>query len=296
MNQSKVVGADHAGSGVPLALLMVFLSIVSVQFGSSLAKMVIQTLGPAGTMAMRLLVGCLVLVIAFKPWRIRKDQLFRKSLLFYGIAMGGMNLSFYEAIQDLPIGIAVAIEFTGPLLVAICSSRRLLDFAWILLACVGLYLLLPIHDASVAQLSWRGIGFALLAGMGWALYIVCGRVTGGRIGTQGVAVGMVISCLIYCPFGFSALPWSQFSLPVLWLCLGIGVMSTAIPYSLEIIAMPRLPQRTFGVLMSLEPAFGALAGLVMLHETLGWMEWGALLAIMLASAGTTLSARQTPVS
>jgi inner membrane transporter RhtA len=206
-----------------------------------------------------------------------------------------MNFLYYLALRTLPLGITVAIEFTGPLTVAVLSSRRPIDFLWIALAAAGLALLLPIGHAH-ASVDPRGTLFALGAGACWALYIVFGKQAGADYGAQAVALGSVIASIIVVPIGVAEAGATLLSPAALRYGSAIALLSTALPYTLEMIALTRLPARTFGILMSIEPVFGALAGWVMLHEQLALVQWIAIGMVILASIGTTWSASARPAA
>lgn len=197
-----------------------------------------------------------------------------------------MNLLFYEALSSLPLGVAVALEFTGPLAVSLLFSRHAIDFCWVLLAVAGLSLLLPVlriqHDINLA-----GAVYALGAGGCWALYIVSGRKIGIAHGPQSIALGSLVSAAVVLPVGILNAPSAFFSASVLLPGIAVAVLSTALPYSLDMVALTRLPTRTFGVLMSIEPAIAALAGLLFLDDELSAWQWTAITLIILASIGAT---------
>jgi inner membrane transporter RhtA len=202
-----------------------------------------------------------------------------------------MNYLFYLSIQRIPLGVAVALEFTGPLAVALFGSRRPIDFVWVALAVLGLWFLLPLGQ-NIAHVDLIGAALALGAGACWAVYIITGQRAGEEHGPATVAMGSLIAALVFVPIGaFQAgevlLQWS-----ILPLGLGIAILSTALPYSLEMIALTRLPTRTFGTLMSMEPALAAVSGMLFLGETLTGTQSLALLAIMAASMGSTLTIRR----
>jgi inner membrane transporter RhtA len=208
-----------------------------------------------------------------------------------------MNFLYYMALRSVPLGITVALEFTGPLVVAVLTSRRLVDFLWIALAAAGLSLLLPIGRTQ-AGVDPTGALFALGAGGCWALYIVFGQRAGADFGARAVALGSVIASIIVVPVGVAAAGSTLFSAAALPYGLAIALLSTALPYTLEMIALTRLPARTFGILMSIEPVFGAVIGRVMLREVLTVVQWTAIAMIILASIGTTWTAtarRESPV-
>ena len=201
-----------------------------------------------------------------------------------------MNLLFYLSLQRLPIGIAIAIEFTGPLVLAVLLSRRALDFVWIGLAVAGL-LMLTVADKSVGQVDHLGAVYALAAGVCWALYILTGKNLGGLHAGQATSIGMVVGALFAIPFGVAQAGSALLAPSLILAGLGIGLLSSAIPYSLEMVALKHLPGKTFSVLLSLEPAIGALAGGIVLQEQLTGRQWVAILAIIAASAGCALTVR-----
>jgi inner membrane transporter RhtA len=201
-----------------------------------------------------------------------------------------MNLLFYLSLQSIPLGVAVALEFTGPLGLALLSSRRLLDFVWIVLAVFGLWLLLPNVEGPASLDPW-GMLAALGAGLCWALYIVFGQKAGAEHGNQTVALGCVVAALLVFPIGLWQAGSSLFSIELLPLALSVAVLSTALPYSLEMVSLTRMPARTFSILMSMEPAIAAMSGLLILNEQLSSNQWLAIGAIILASAGAAATIR-----
>ncbi|ARS48743.1 threonine/homoserine exporter RhtA [Ectopseudomonas hydrolytica] len=272
----------------PIGLLLV--AMISIQSGASLAKSLFPLVGAEGTTALRLVLGATILSLVMQPWRTRLNLAAYRSLLAYGLALGGMNLLFYMSLQSIPLGIAVALEFTGPLGLALLSSRRLLDFVWVALAVFGLWLLLP-SGLAQTQLDPLGMALALAAGLCWALYIVFGQKAGAAHGRQTVALGTWVAALLVLPIGLWQAGGSLFSVDLLPIALGVAVLSSALPYSLEMVALTRLPARTFSILMSLEPAIAALSGLLFLSEKLSWNQWLAIGAIILASAGAAATIR-----
>ncbi|MFI8580860.1 threonine/homoserine exporter RhtA [Ectopseudomonas khazarica] len=266
----------------PIALLVV--AMTSIQSGASLAKNLFPLVGAEGTTALRLVLGAIILSLVMQPWRARLDLRKCHALLAYGLALGGMNLLFYMSLQSIPLGIAVALEFTGPLALALFSSRRLLDFVWVILAIAGLWLLLP-TGATQSAIDPLGAGLALGAGVCWSLYIIFGQKAGAQHGRHTVALGTWVAALLVLPVGLWHAGGDLFDLDLLPIALGVAVMSSALPYSLEMIALTRMPARTFSVLMSLEPAIAALCGLIFLGEKLLWGQWLAVAAIIIASTG-----------
>jgi inner membrane transporter RhtA len=275
---------------LPIALLLA--AMLSVQAGASIAKTLFPLVGPVGMVALRIALGTIVLCILMRPWRARITSTTWRPLAIYGVTLGVMNLFYYLSLSRVPLGIAVAIEFTGPLAVAVFSSRRLIDFSWIALAAGGLLLLLPVAHIGVG-IDPLGALYALAAGGCWALYIIYGQKAGADHGAQTTAIGSLISAFIIVPIGLLDRGQALFSSSVLLPGLAVGVLSTALPYTLEMYALTRLPARTFGILMSIEPAFGALIGYFYLHERLTAVQWTAIGLVIAASIGATASTRQT---
>jgi inner membrane transporter RhtA len=281
----------------PRATAIVFLviSMLSIQIGASIAKQLFAWVGPSGTAALRTTLAATLLVLVWKPWRHGLSGRALSAIVPYGISLGCMNLLFYLALARIPLGIAVTLEFMGPLTVSLLASRRMLDFLWALLAIAGIGLILPLeHTARAVDLG--GVGFALGAGTCWALYIVFGQRAGSAgHGGQATALGMSVAALVVFPWGIGSVV-GHASQPRLWLlALAIALFSGALPYSLEMVALKRLPARTFGILMSLEPVVAAMVGLGVLHERLSVMQWVATGCIIIASAGSAASVRAEPV-
>jgi inner membrane transporter RhtA len=268
---------------VPIAALVA--AMMCFQLGAVLAKGLFPVVGAVGAAALRLAIASAILFAVWRPWRMRLTLREARTIIVYGIAMGWMNLFFYLALRSIPLGIAMALEFTGPLGVALLASRRASDFLWVLMAVLGILALLPLGFGS-KPLPPLGIASALAAGACWAMYIVFGRKAGAVHGGQTTALGTLIGALFIVPIGIAHSGAQLFSLAILPAAIGVALLSSALPYSLEMFAMPRVPTRTFGVLMSLDPAFGALSGLIFLGESLTLIQWAAIASIMAASAGS----------
>ena len=273
----------------PVGVLLI--AMASIQSGASLAKSMFPLIGPEGTTTLRLVFASVIMLLLLRPWRAKLSASTLKTVIIYGAALGGMNFLFYMSLQTVPLGIAVALEFTGPLAVALYASRRPVDFLWIGLAIAGLLLLIPIGETS-AGIDPKGAAYALGAGVCWALYILYGQKAGAENGIQTAALGVVIAALFVAPIGIAQAGTALLNPALIPVALGVAILSTALPYSLEMVALTRLPAKTFGTLMSIEPAFGALSGLLFLNEVLSLAQWLAIGAIIIASVGATLSIRK----
>ena len=305
MSASSRGGAEPSRPGLaPVGLVLG--SVCSVQIGAAIAKGLFEDLGPAGTVFLRTAFAALVLIAIWRPWRalrrtarLSPDPAERGSipLLFaFGFALAVMNLCFYEALSRIPLGVAVTLEFTGPLGVAIAGSRRALDVLWVTLAAAGILLLAPLgrlFGESSGGVDPVGAGLALLAGAFWAAYILLSGRTGRAYpGGTGLALAMGISTVLLLPVGVIDAGYALLDPVLLAAGFGVAMLSSAIPYSLEIEALRRLPTRVFGVLMSLEPAVGAAAGFVVLGEVLNARSIAAIALVVAASAGASLVARK----
>jgi len=275
--------------GVWLAVGSLLVAMFCFQTGASLAKQLFPLVGAQGTVALRVGLSALILVPLSRPWRARMTRDNWLALLIYGASLGVMNFLFYMALRTVPLGIAVALEFSGPLSVALFSSRKPADFLWVTLAVAGLVVLLPIRHA--AGLSWSGTALALGAGFCWALYIIFGQKAGAAHGQYATVLGSIVAALVITPIGFAHAGWALVRPHNLAWGILVAGLSSALPYSLEMVALRRLPAQAFGTLMSLEPAVGALMGLLLLNEQLSLLQWAAIGTVVLASMGTALSVR-----
>lgn len=273
---------------VPIIVLM--MAMACFQVGATMAKGLFPQVGAAGTTALRVGLSAAMLGVVWRPWRMRLSREEWRAVLIYGVSLGFMNLAFYSALKTIPLGLAVAIEFAGPLAVAAFASRRALDFVWIALAVVGLLALLPTaHEGQ--PLALPGVTLALVAGGCWALYIIYGRRAGSAHGGRSTALGMLVGALFIVPIGLAQNGTALLAPRILLSGCGVALISSALPYSLEMFAMPRIPTRTLGIVLSLEPVLGALAGFAFLHEHLSWLQRGAIGCIMVASAGSASAHR-----
>lgn len=271
------------------APLILLIAMISMQSSGSFAKMLFDQFPIVTVSAMRLLLGALVLALIFKIWHVHFKQVKWKAIMSYGVALAGMNLLFYFAIDRIPLGIAVSFEFIGPLSVALFHARQKFDFIWVGLAILGLVLLFP-FDQTAQALDPIGILLALGAGSCWALYIIAGQKPSGVSGNHTVCLGMFVGMCILMPIAlFSGMPAMTFEPISLMYFLGLAILASALPFTLEMIALRNLSALSFGTLMSLEPAIAALSGFVFLGEHLLWTQWLALATIISASIGCTVT-------
>lgn len=274
-----------------IAVLYMVLSMVAYQISASFAKQLITTLDPLTVTILRLSFATIIVAIMFRSWTIISKLKYLKwrDLLLYSASLGCMNILFYTSLGKLPQGIAVGLEFIGPLGLALLSIKQRSDFIWVAFAILGIALMVPWHDAQQQNFSYIGAACALGAGFFWALYIFFGhRVAQQNIGLHALTLAIGMSTIVMLPIGL----WSN--APALldtqyWgKALVIAILATAIPYALDLMALKRLSKLSYGTLTSLAPALAALAGLVILHEQISLLQWVALLCIMLASIGVTL--------
>ncbi|MEA2443247.1 MAG: inner rane transporter RhtA [Thermoleophilales bacterium] len=264
-----------------------------MQCGSAIAKTLFDDAGPGGVVALRIVFAALVLMLLWRPLVRGHSRADWVLVGLFGITLAGMNLCFYESLSRIPLGIAVTIEFCGPLGVAVAGSRRLLDGLWVVMAAGGIVLLAE----GGGGVALAGILFALAAAAFWAAYILLSVRAGKAFpGGSGLALAMVCAAALVLPFG-AIESGSDLLVPsVLAAGLGVALLSSAIPYSLELEALRRMPARVFGIFMSLEPAMAALAGFVILGESLSARQVVAIAAVAAASAGASLSSRpETPI-
>lgn len=262
-------------------------AIASVQIGATVARRLFDALGPTSTVFLRVAFGALILIAIARPRRLALTRQQWQSIVLFGLIIAGMNFCFYQAIARIPLGIAVTIEFIGPLGIAIAGSRRLLDFVWAAMAAVGVLLLSTLGG----NVEAAGLLFALGAAIGWACYIVLSQRVGRLVpGPNGLAFALAIAALALAPFGIAAGGSRLLDLTNLSLSVVVAVLSSAIPFSLEFAALRRLSRRVFGILMSLEPAMGAAAGYVLLGQRLAPRDAAAILLVIGASVGATLTA------
>ena len=267
--------------GTSLAVAQVVAAVAVLQFGAGCAVTLFDDLGAAGTAFLRLALAAAILVALWRP-RLREHARGDLRLaVAFGVTLGLMNLSIYAAMDRIPLGVAVTIEFVGPLGVAVAGSRRARDVAWVVLAAGGILLL-----ARGGDLDALGVAFAAAAGAAWAGYILLSARTGRAFaGGTGLAIAMPAGAVVLAPIGIAEAGDALLEPELLAAGAAVALLSSVIPYSLELDALRRIPPRVFGVLMSLEPAVAALAGLVVLGQGLALRDWLGIALVVVASAG-----------
>ncbi|RKH37087.1 EamA family transporter [Corallococcus sicarius] len=283
-----------AGRRAPLLspIPAVLFAVVSVQGGAALAKGLFPALGAMGATGLRLVLASVMLLAFFRPALTRYTRAQWAAVIPYGLALGVMNLTYYLALARIPLGLTVTLEFVGPFVLAVVGSRRALDFLWVLFAAAGIVLITP-WTSRPGGLDPLGVVLALTAGACWAIYIL----VGGRLSRlvpegEGVAAGMVVATLTVLPFALVGGSLERLTPGLFAAGVGVALLSSALPYSLEMLALGQLSSRAFGILMSLEPAVAALMGWVFLREHLTPLQWLAVGLVSLASAGATLTSRR----
>ncbi|MFT4241218.1 MAG: EamA family transporter [Acidovorax sp.] len=280
-----------------IPFLAVLGSVTALGIGTSWAKQwLFPAVGAQGTTAVRVGLSAVLMLLLWRPWRWRLSRADAKALACYGAALGGMNLMFYMSLRTLPFGLAVAIEFAGPLAVAIGSSRRAVDFVWVALAVAGLGMLLPLKPGlglTGSTLDPAGVLYSVAAAVFWGLYIVFGKRAGHLHAGQSVSLGLLVAALVVVPVGAAHAGAALLSPAVLAAGLVVAAVSSAVPISLEMMALKRLPQGAFGIMISMEPAVAALLAMALLGEHLTALQWLAIGCIMAASMGTAVTAAGT---
>ncbi|MDX8534706.1 DMT family transporter [Mesorhizobium sp. VK25A] len=278
----------HVGAMPVLGLLG---AMLSVQVGAAFAKGLFPVLGSEGTTVLRLAIGALMLAAVLRPWKVLPSRKSLPWLAAYGVTVCAMNMLFYAALQRIPLGICVALEFTGPLFVATLGSRRLLDLVWVALAVVGIVLLSPFADAS-RGLDPLGVALALAAGACWGLYIIFAQKAGAELGVRTSAYGMAIAAVLALPFGFSAAQPYLTDPHIMAGAAVVGLFSSALPFYLEMLVLARMPAKVYGMLVCLEPAGGALTGFLFLAEKLNLLQCAGIAAVIAAAFGAAVAARR----
>jgi inner membrane transporter RhtA len=270
-----------------MAALLVLVGIITVQFGAGLAVLIFPELGPLGIVSLRIAFSAVLLLIIARPslrGRTRRDWL---TVVGYGLVIAVMNTTFYFSLERIPLGVAVTIEVLGPLIVSVVMGRRALSWVWAALAFIGVVVLC---GAGFGRLDLLGVALAAIAGTCWALYILLAARTGQRFAKlDGLALAMAFGAIVTLPFGIATAGSAMLRPELLLIALGVAVLSSAIPYGVELIALRRIPESTFGVLMSIEPAVAALAGLLVLGQELTVIDIAAMALVIGASAGAVIT-------
>ncbi len=266
--------------------------MAAFQIGAAFAKGLFPIVGPPGAATLRLVIGAVIMLAFTRPWRVPLQSRAWLPILGLGIAIATSMMMFYQALNRLPLGVAIALQFLGPLTLAILGSRRPVDMIWAALAGLGVWALVG-AGFDAAKLDTVGVAWALGAGAGWAAYILFGRAAGSTGGASSAALATLIAAIMVTPFGWHHAGAGLLSLSLLPAALILGLFTSAIPISLEVFAMPRMPTRTYAVFMSLEPVFGALSGLMLLGERLTLNQAGGIFCVVIAAAGSAWSSRAT---
>ena len=274
-------------------VLILMSSMLFFQVGGSFATMLMKDIGPFGATALRQFFSAIALVIIARLWKVDFKKIKIVKIIPYGLFLGLMNLTFYIAIDRIPLGIAVAIEFAGPLLVGIISSRRATDFVWVAFACIGLYFLMPFSMFTGEKLDTIGVIAAVVSAIGWGGYIITGHKISHEIdGNTAVAIGIIVASFVTVPLGIFDTGVKLFEPSILLFGLALGLLTNAIPYAIEMMALKRLSRQTFSLTLALEPAFGAIAGMFLLHQKLEIFQALGIGLIIVATIGSTLSMKK----
>ncbi len=265
------------------APLLVLGGVVSVQFGGALAATLVPEIGAGGSVLLRIAIAAAILFAVARPRLRGHDRRGWATVVAFGVALGLMNWSFYGSLAHLPLGVAVTVEFLGPLVLTTVLSRRLLDYVAVLAAAAGVLLISQAFSVPLGDLSWVGLALAATAGACWAAYILLSARTGAAFDSlDGLAIALVVSTVVVLPAGVLSI--DQWTTEHLVKGLGLAILSSLLPYSLELLALRRLSAQVFGILLSLEPAVAALAGLLVLSQQLSLPQLVGLALVVLASA------------
>lgn len=284
---------NHKTYPLSLGIITLIASMISLCVGTSFAKNLFSEIGAQGTTFYRLIFSALLLWLIWRPWRFKFTRAYIRPIILYGISLGMLNFLFYMALRTIPLGIAIAIEFCGPLGLALFSSRKKIDFLWITLVIIGLLFLIPNESTSTQSLDPIGLMYCVAAAIFWAIYIIAGQKMSNIHPGQASTLGITVAAITVMPFAVASFGFEGlWRIELFWLGLVVGILSSALPYSLEMISLRSLDRKTFGVLLSLEPAFGAIAGAIILHELLNIQQIIAIICIVSASMGCTLTAKR----
>jgi inner membrane transporter RhtA len=274
--------------GIALPIVATVAAMATFQIGAAFAKGLFPAVGAAGAATLRLGLGAIMLLAITRPWRAWPRHAPVFAILGLGVSLAGVILLFFLALDRLPLGVAMALQFLGPLGIALFGSRRPSDVIWAVLAGTGVWLLVDAAPATMT-LDLVGVALALGAAVCWASYIICGRVIGTTFGASTAALAVSIAAVLVFPVGLLHAGGDLFAPALITMALLVALFSTAIPFSLDLYALPRMPARSYAVFMSLEPAFGVLSGLVILHERLSGAQISGVAAVITAAAGAAWS-------
>jgi inner membrane transporter RhtA len=274
--------------GILLPILAIIAAMAAFQVGAAFAKNLFPAIGPEGAAALRLVFGAVMLLALVRPWRTWPARAPVLPLIGLGVAMAGAIQMFYLAIDHLPLGIAIAIQFLGPLAIAIAGSRRAVDVLWAILAAGGVWCLVAVNSVG-EPIDLVGVAWSLGAAVCWAGYILLGRTVTTAFGNATAAISVSIAAIVILPLGVWRAGAALLSPDLIPLALLVALFSAAIPFSLEFFAMPRMPARTFAVFMSLEPTFGVMFGFLILHERLTVFQTAGVAMVVIAAAGAAWS-------
>jgi inner membrane transporter RhtA len=276
-----------------LPLLATLSAMACFQVGAACAKTLFPAVGPQGAAALRLSLGAVMLLVVVRPWRTWPRRPPVLALVGLGAATGGAVLMFYLAQSRLPLGVAIALQFLGPLAVAIVGTRRPIDLVWAALAAAGVWWLVG-GGARASAIDLVGVAFALCAATAWAAYILCGRIASAAFGGSTAALAASVAAVLVLPFGVARAGTALLSPALLPMALLVALLSTVVPFSLELYALPRLPARTFATFTSLEPAFGVMSGWALLHQRLEFAQIAGVAVVITAAAGAAWSSANRP--
>lgn len=275
-----------------ISILTLLGAMLSIQFGAAFAKTLFPMVGASGVTTLRAGLAAVLLVLLLRPWRGPLTGREWAAAALYGLSLGAMNLTFYLALERIPLGLAVALEFSGPLALALMHSRAPSHFLWVLLAGLGIWLILPLQNIE-SQVNWPGALLALTAGAFWATYIIFGQRIGKTLSSaRAASLGMVFAAITVLPFGIYSAGSRLLEPQILISGLGVAVLCSAIPYTLEMVSLKDIPTRTFGLLMSIEPALAATSGWIFLGEHLRGTQLLAIACIIASAAGSTFISRE----
>ncbi|NOH60705.1 EamA family transporter [Vibrio sp. RE88] len=273
-----------------LSMAAALASLISLQIGAAFAKTIFPLVGPEGVATLRIGITALILLVVFRPWKLNFNRSNWSSVFVYGAMIGLMNILIYRAFLHIPVGIAISIEVLGPLGASLLATKRKIDFLWILFALIGV-MLLPYGESS-ASLNTTGVIYAILAAVCWGLYINSASKV-SNLGSGAVTVGMCLAAMLVVPIGTVSAGAALLKPEVLAFGLIVAILSSTLPFLLDIYALKRLPKSIFGLLMSASPAVSAIAGWIILGEKLSSKQWLGIVAISIACLGATMPTKQT---